>query len=140
VSGDSTRPPSAGKAARKPGKDFPLPSHKETGRWCKKVRGRVYHFGKIADGPTGAAKLDLWLAQKDDLLAGRGTRPKTDGLPVSELADRFLTAEEHVRETCESPGAGREGGDCESWRGPAGWDCRADSGTDSPASSGKDWR
>jgi integrase len=101
VSDDSNRPPSARKAIRRPGPDFPLRKHKGRGYWCKKVRGRVYYFGKVADDPTGAAALDLWLAQKDDLLAGREPRPKTDGLTVAELANRFLAAKEHLRETGE---------------------------------------
>lgn len=34
---------------RKPRPDFPLSIHKGTGYWCKKVKGRVYYFGKVAD-------------------------------------------------------------------------------------------
>jgi len=36
----------------------------------KRVQGRLYYFGKVANDPKGQAALDLWLAQKDDLLAG----------------------------------------------------------------------
>ena len=48
-------------------KDFPLSVHKGTGYWCKKVRGRVYYFGRVADDPDGAAALEEWESQKDDL-------------------------------------------------------------------------
>jgi hypothetical protein len=32
----------------KPHKDFPLTAH-PSGRWCKKVRGKVWFFGKLDD-------------------------------------------------------------------------------------------
>ncbi len=52
----------------KPRPDFPLFPH-ATGRWAKKVRGKLRYFGKVADDPHGEKALDLWLAQKDALLA-----------------------------------------------------------------------
>ena len=48
---------------QKPRPDFPPFPH-ATGRWAKKVRGKLHYFGKIADDPKGAAALDLWLEQK----------------------------------------------------------------------------
>ncbi len=81
----------------KPHKDFPLTPH-PTGRWCKKVRGKVLFFGKW-DDPQGA--LARWLDQKDDLLAGRTPRNKTAGLTLLELCNRFLTAKKHQVETRE---------------------------------------
>jgi hypothetical protein len=80
---DSTR-------AKKPRPDFPLFPHR-TGRWAKKVRGSFAYFGKVADDPRGERAIELWLEQKDDLLAGRRPRPKADALTVEELADRFCT-------------------------------------------------
>jgi len=62
---DSTRHGSRGKPSRKrpskPRPDFPLNIHNKTGYWCKKVRGRVDYFGKVADGPKGVAALEQWL-------------------------------------------------------------------------------
>src|SRR5688572_3993705 len=72
-----------GKAGRKPSKDFPLSIHKGTGYWCKKVRGVVYYFGKVADDPKGTAALAEWLRVRDDRLAGREPRIKTDELSVA---------------------------------------------------------
>ena len=82
----------------KPDKDFPLWLH-PSGRWCRKIKGRVFYFGK-ADNPQGA--LLKWLDQKDDLLAGRTPRGKSDGLLIGDpphdpksavgLVNRFLTA------------------------------------------------
>ncbi len=48
----STPRRSGGKAIRrrKASKAPPLSTHKGTGHWCKKVRGRVHYFGKVADG------------------------------------------------------------------------------------------
>lgn len=72
----------------KPYPDFPLTPH-NSGRWCKKVRGKVLFFGPWAD-PDGA--LTKWLDEKDDLLAGRKPRVKSDGIQVYDLCNRFLTA------------------------------------------------
>ena len=70
--------------AGKPHPDFPLFRH-ATGRWTKKVKGRFHYFGKVADDPEGEKALNLWLDQKDDLLAGRTPRTKAEGLyPVAE--------------------------------------------------------
>ena len=73
---NSPRRRSGGKP-KKPRPDFPLSIHKGTGYWCKKVRGRVYYFGKVADAPKGVAAEEEWSRVKDDLLAGREPREKT---------------------------------------------------------------
>ena len=87
-------------ATRKPAKprpDFPLFAH-AAGVWAKKVKQRLYYFGPWAD-PEGALK--RWLEQKDDLLAGRTPRPKTEGLALRDLANRFLTAKKHLADNGE---------------------------------------
>ena len=33
---------------QKPAANFPLTRH-PSGRWCKKLRGKVYYFGKLDD-------------------------------------------------------------------------------------------
>lgn len=81
------------KMPRKPRPSFPLFVH-QSGRWCKKVLGKHVYFGKVADDPKGKAALELWLTQKDDLLAGRVPRTKSDGLTVEYLCNRFLMAKE----------------------------------------------
>lgn len=78
---------------RKPRPDFPLFPH-VTGRWAKKVRGKFVFFGKTADDPKGEKALELWLDQKDELLAGRKPHPKTDGFTIKDLCNRFLTAKQ----------------------------------------------
>lgn len=67
---DSTRP-----RRRRP--DFPLRIHKGTGYWCKKIRGHVYYFGKVADDHKGVAD---------------------DGCPVSQqvVRRRTRTASSHA--------------------------------------------
>ena len=45
----------------KPHSDFPLTPHRGTGRWCKKVRGKLHYFGKIEGDEEGQAALDEWL-------------------------------------------------------------------------------
>jgi integrase len=82
---------------RKPHPNFPLFAH-AAGVWAKKVKQHLHYFGPWSD-PEGALK--RWLEQKDDLLAGRTPRPKTEGLALRDLADRFLTAKKHLADTGE---------------------------------------
>src|SRR5262245_49726830 len=83
--------------------DFPLFPH-QTGRWAKKVRGKVYYFGKVADDPKGEAAAVLWAEQKDDLIAGRKPRAKGGSLTVKEMVNRFLTVKKHRRDAGEITG------------------------------------
>jgi integrase len=80
----------------KPHPDFPLTPRRSDGRWQKKIRGEVHYF-------TGSAQeaLDEWLRVKDDLLAGRRARAKSDELTVRELCERFLQAKELQRDAGE---------------------------------------
>jgi integrase len=76
---------------RKPRPDFPLFRH-GNGYWAKKVHQKLHYFGKVADDPEGKAALDLWLAEKDDLLAGRKPRAKRPGdVAIKDLVNAFLT-------------------------------------------------
>ena len=75
---------------KKPRPDFPLFPH-ASGRRAKKVRSKFHYFGKVAVKPRGGAALKKWLAQKNDLLAGRKPHPTRDGVTVCELCERFLT-------------------------------------------------
>ena len=75
---------------KKPRPDFPLFPH-ATGRWAKKVLGKLHYFGKCVDDPKGKAALELWVAQKD---ACRKPRVSRDGLTVGELCNKFLAAKE----------------------------------------------
>jgi integrase len=95
----STAPPSANKPAKsdtsltpgkptKPYPNFPLFPH-ATGRWAKKIRGKLHYFGPWAN-PNGA--LDNYLKQKDALHAGRKPRPEPGALTVKEAANAFLNA------------------------------------------------
>ncbi len=71
----------------KPYPDFPLTPH-PSGRWCKKIKGRIVYFGPIADPDAALAK---YLDQRDDLQAGRKPRQATGGATVRDLVNRFLT-------------------------------------------------
>ena len=84
----------------KPRSDFPLFPH-ASGRWAKKVRGRFVYFGKWTDDPKGKRALDLWLDQRDELLAGRKPRPNADSATVRDLANAFLNAKRALVETHE---------------------------------------
>ena len=81
----------------KPHPDFPLFAH-DTRRWAKKVLGKIHYFGRWED-PQGALK--NWLEQKDDLLAGRKPRPKSEGLTLRDLLNHFLTAKRQIMESGE---------------------------------------
>ena len=82
----------------KPRKDFPLFAH-SCGQWGKKVRGKIYYFGTW-DAPQAA--LEKWVAQKDDLLAGRTPRPfDPDALTVGTLCDLFLDSRQRMVDSGE---------------------------------------
>jgi integrase len=95
----STRRSAAAKP-KKPRPDFPLFPH-ATGRWAKKVRGKFHYFGKVAEDPKGQVALELWLEQKDDLLAGRVPRTVKGGLTLHGLCNAFYDAKEAQRDSGE---------------------------------------
>lgn len=101
---------SADTRPKKPYKDFPLNFH-PTGRFSKKVRGKVRYFGRwgnVKDGKVVAvenldvacsAAVDLWKEQRDDLQAGRDPQPKnTGGLILKDLVNEYLNAKRHLME------------------------------------------
>src|SRR5688500_6032209 len=73
---------------KKPWPDFPLFPH-ASGRWAKKVRGKLCYFGPWSDADGANAK---WLLQRDYLLAGRKPPTDPDGITVMDLVNKFLTA------------------------------------------------
>jgi len=90
---NSTTPQDASKPS-KPRPDFPLFPH-TTDRWAKKIRGRLHYFGKVSTNPQGEKALNLWLDQKDDLLAGRTPRAGTAaGATVEDICNEFLVHKE----------------------------------------------
>jgi hypothetical protein len=89
---------SAGGKVGKPRPGFPLFLH-ASGNWAKKVKGRMCYFGKLADDPRGEAALDLWLAQRDDLLASRIPRTKADQFTLRDLCNQFLSSKRSVLES-----------------------------------------
>lgn len=91
---DSTRTGRSRKAKPKPTKPyegFPLFCH-ATGRWAKKVRGKLVYFGRIDDDPDGARALERWHAEQADLIAGRipkSRRVKAATIKVSKPSPDF---------------------------------------------------
>jgi len=81
----------------KPYPDFPLTPH-PTGRWCKKIRGKLHYFGPWHE-PQGA--LDNYLAQKDALHAGRTPRPDPEALTVETLVVAFLNHKQAMMDAGE---------------------------------------
>jgi integrase len=67
-------------------KDSPLWLHKASGNWARKIRGRVFYFGRDYD-----EALKKWAIQKDRLLAGLPV--VEDRSPtLGELANVFIDA------------------------------------------------
>ncbi|MCI0683715.1 MAG: tyrosine-type recombinase/integrase [Gemmataceae bacterium] len=81
----------------KPSPDFPLTPH-PSGRWCKKILGKLHYFGPWAD-PDGA--LAKYLAEKDRLHAGLTTADNPDELTVFSLCAKFLTTKKRMMESGE---------------------------------------
>lgn len=77
--------------AMKPRPDFPLFPHPR-GYWCKKIRGKGHYFGRVDSDPKGDQALAKYLAERDDLEAGRLPRAKVVGFSVRDLVNRFLTS------------------------------------------------
>ena len=91
------KPAGAAKKPAKPYEGFPLFPH-ATGRWAKKIRGKMYYFGPWADPAAAEAK---YLEQKDDLHAGRTPRQDPGALTVKDLCNRFLNAKQALVDTGE---------------------------------------
>lgn len=109
----STRRRQRGEASGRPPKpyaDFPLYAH-PLGYWAKKIRGRIYYFGRWGrqvDGRMVRQPGDGWkeaLAEyqrvRDDLYAGRPPRPPSDGLTVADLCNHFLTSKQRLLDSGE---------------------------------------
>ena len=81
----------------KPYPDFPLFPH-ATGRWAKKIRGKLHYFGKWDNWQDA---LSLYQKQAADLHAGRKPREDTGGATISDLVNHFLIAKRHLVDTGE---------------------------------------
>src|SRR5690242_20572388 len=81
----------------KPHADYPLFPH-NNGWWAKKVRGKLFYFGRW-DVPDGA--LAKWLDQKDDVLGGRTPRVQREGCSMRDLANKFLTSKRALADAGE---------------------------------------
>jgi integrase len=84
----------------KPYPDFALFPH-ASGRWAKKVRGKLHYFGRWDRGVDPMVALQAWKDQEEDLRAGRVPRVKDKGLTLEQLSDRFLTTKRRLRDNGE---------------------------------------
>jgi integrase len=97
MSGDNSTPTQSSSKPTKPYPEFPLFPH-ATGRWAKKIRGRLVYFGPWCD-PDGA--LTKYLEQKDALHAGRKPRNDSGDVTVKDVANAFLNAKKALVESGE---------------------------------------
>jgi len=84
-----------------------------TGRWAKKIRGKLHYFGPwghkrggqvvpVDDMAASAQQaVDLYQDQRDDLHAGRTPRVKAGGLTVASLCNELLNAKRMLMDTGE---------------------------------------
>src|SRR5215471_7933335 len=89
-------PTAPGKPA-KPYPAFPLFPH-ATGRWAKKIRGKMHYFGPWTD-PDGAER--RYNEQKEALHAGRRPRPDFEAVTIKDVANAFLRAKKALMLTGE---------------------------------------
>jgi integrase len=96
---DSTPPATPDKPTRpnKPYPTFPLFAH-QAGVWAKKIKGKMYYFGKW-DDPDEALK--KYNAEKDALHAGKKPRPDADGYALKMLCNDFLRAKQALVDSGE---------------------------------------
>jgi integrase len=105
MSNSSRRPRRSKHQSAKPRSDFPLTAH-PSGRWCKKIKGKLHYFGPIIANDNGAsaqAALDKWLHDKDELLAGRVPRQHhaNERRTLRYLCDMFIITKEKLRDAGE---------------------------------------
>src|SRR5262245_58280411 len=94
---NSTRERKRGKAAKHERPEgSPLFWH-ATGRWAKKIRGKLHYFGR-GSHDDALAKYDN---EKVDLHAGNTPREEVQGLTVNELGRKFLKTKLQLRESGE---------------------------------------
>jgi len=91
----SSRKSSRSTKPEKPRPDFPLSQHKGTGYWCKKLRGKVYYFGKVAEDPKGVAALEQFNREWPYYLEGKEPPAvNVEAVTVKYLCDAFCTHQE----------------------------------------------
>jgi integrase len=62
----------------------------------------MHYFGKVVDDPQGEKAVNLWLDQKDELLAGRTPRAgTTDAATVEDICNQFLAHKDELRKAGE---------------------------------------
>ena len=74
--------------------DFPLGWHKGACSFTKKFKGKAYYFG-----PDPQAALELYLKQKDHLIAGVEPPTENADISVRDLVNHYLVHREQDRES-----------------------------------------
>jgi integrase len=96
---DSTPSPRPNKPS-KPYPKYPLTAH-PAGYWCKKIKGRLFYFGRWDDPDAALAKYN---AQRADLEAGRTPRASPDdttAVTCKDVANAFLNHKQQAVEAGE---------------------------------------
>jgi integrase len=97
---DSTAATFADQPAKpaKPSPSFPLFPH-ASGRWAKKINGKLHYFGKWSDGADAA--LQRYQAQRDELHGGKTKPAEPEAVRVKDICNSYLNHKKHLLDAGE---------------------------------------
>lgn len=75
---------------QKPRDDFPLTAHRASGQWCKKIRGKIYYFGKLDNPDAAETAFKIKLKEIETGVVARPVEVETGRVDVGFACNAFL--------------------------------------------------